>query len=87
VPRLKVEGQLSLVGGEQRAENHSQLNTALEIGRDLPDGQQVGERELALAAGRVRADQPPLLQIAQMIVGDRRIEASNVARSVGPVRR
>jgi hypothetical protein len=87
VPGLKVEGQLPLVGGEQRAENDPQLNTVLEICRDLLDRQQIAEREVTLAAGRVRADQPPLLQIAQMIVGDRRVEASNVARGIGPVRR
>ena len=43
----------------------------------------VNENSRSLAR-RVGANQPPLLQVAQMVVGDRRVEASNVARGVGP---
>jgi len=87
VPRLKVERELPLVRGEQRAQDDAERDAVLEIGRHLLDRQQIGEREQPVAAGRVGADQSPLLQIAQMIVGDRRVEASNVASGVGPVRR
>ena len=47
-------------------------------GRQLLDARDLCEGELAIAADRRRPDEPPLLQVAEMVLGDARIEVANV---------
>jgi hypothetical protein len=86
MPGLEIERELPLPFGEQRAQHDTNRCAALELGGRPLHGQQIAERERTLAARPANAHQTPLLQIPQVIVGDRWIETADVARSIRPAR-
>src|SRR5687768_8968586 len=83
VAGVEVELELSLPLGEQRSENDAKRRTMTELRRDVFDRQQIRKRVLALI-GRARvANQSPLLQIPQVILGDGWIQLADGAKTVG----
>src|SRR5207247_521452 len=83
VAREEVELELSLTFGEQRSQHAAQRRAALELPCDLFDREQIGEGVLAPIARRGRVPhESPLLEVAQMFVGDRRVEAADIAEAV-----
>ncbi|MCA1559328.1 MAG: hypothetical protein LC804_03320 [Acidobacteria bacterium] len=82
---MKVELQLSLPLGEHPPQDRLDRCAALELGGDLFDRQQIGERIKPLGA-RVAdlADEPPLLQITQMVVRDGGVQAAEIAEAISP---
>jgi hypothetical protein len=83
VPRGKVELELPLTLGEHRPQDDPERRPALELRRSLLDRQQIGEGILAAIARPVQLPhETPLLQVAQVVLGHRGIEAADVAQAV-----
>ena len=79
---MEIELELALMLGHQRAKRDFQRHVALELRGQLLDCRDLGETELAgILQGttrRRRSDETPLLQVAEMVLGDAWIEMSNV---------
>jgi hypothetical protein len=75
---MEVELQLPLVLGQQRAQCRLQRDIAFELAGELLDRRDLVERELAPAARSGRADETPLLQITEMVLGDAGVQVANV---------
>ena len=79
----EVELELPLTLCEHRPKDDLERCAAFEFGRCLLDREQIGEGILTPIAGAVLLPhQSPLLQVAQVILGDRGIEIANVAEPV-----
>jgi hypothetical protein len=80
---VEIELELALPVGVETTENQAQRRPALQLGGHLLDRQQVRERVLARrsrSAGLM--NEAPLLEIAQVLLGHRGIEAADVANAV-----
>ena len=79
----EVQLQLALTFGEHRTQHDTERCATLELRGRLLDRQQVGKGVLAPIAGAVQLPhETPLLQVAQVILGDRGVETANVAEAV-----
>ncbi len=79
----EIQLELPLALGDERAQDHAQRRAAFELRGHLLDREEVAEAELADVAGHARlAQQSPLLEIAQMVFGDRGIETADLAEAV-----
>jgi hypothetical protein len=78
VRRVEIELQLSLVLRRQRAQRVLQRDAPLELRGQLLDRRDFGKGERAVAARGRGPDEPPFLQVTEMVLGDARIESANV---------
>ena len=88
-PFLEVELQLALALGRQRAEYQLERCAALQLRCDLFDRLQIREGVLPHLTRHVRlvAEQAPLLEIPQVVLGDTGIQASNLPMAERTTRR
>jgi hypothetical protein len=78
--RVKVELELPLSFCREAAQDAAERRALLELGGDVANREQVRERVLAGIAGARRLpQQPPLGQVAQVVLGDGRVQAAKVA--------
>src|SRR5262249_53803941 len=78
-PRRGNRARAALMGPQKRSERDFQRHVALQFGRGLLYGRDVGEREFArVPARRPPPGEAPLLPIAGMVLANARIQMSNV---------
>ena len=76
----EIQLELPLAIGQQRTQDDAQRRAAFELGGEVLDRQEIGERVLAQIARRARLpQQSPLLEKAQMVFGNRGIETADIA--------
>ena len=73
--RLKIESQLAVALGRQRAHRDVQRHTGFELGRRLLQRVQVAERVVAPGHG---AHEPALGQVFEMVVAQYRVHAAQI---------
>jgi hypothetical protein len=80
---MEIQLQLTLMFGEEPAQRGFQRHIAFELRGELLDRREVGEAVEPFAGGVGGGpDQPPSFQVAEMVVRDPGIEASNIAGAV-----